>query len=90
MRRNVFARFMCKALYLDEWYSISEISEELYLTRQTAHRFVSDCLAEGWIVQKNSCRPRVFRATAVLIEHMENYVEAYRTELISLEEKFKP
>ena len=84
MRRNVFARLMCKGNYLNEWYSINDISRELFLTRQTAHRFVSDCLAEGWIIRKENCRPSVFRATAILIQAMENYAEAYNEELISL------
>ena len=89
MRRNVFARLMCRGVYLDEWYSMSDISNQLFLTRQTAHRFVSDCLAEGWIIRKENCRPSVFRAAAILIEHMENYVQAYQEELISLEEQLK-
>ena len=57
MQRNVFARLMCKGLYLDEWYSVNEIAEELFLTRQTAHRVVSDCLAEGWVTKKENLRP---------------------------------
>ena len=89
MRRNVFARLMCKGSYLDKWYSISDISEELFLTRQTAHRFVSDCLAEGWIIKKQNCRPSVFRAAPILTQHMENYAEAYKEELISLEENLQ-
>ena len=85
MRRNVFARLMCKGKYLEKWYSINDITKELFFTRQTAHRMVADCLAEGWIDRKKNVRPSVYQASPILVKNMEDYVEAYRNELMALE-----
>ena len=53
--RNVFSRICVYARCVNEFYTISYISDELRATRQSISQMVDECEEEGWvIVDRNS------------------------------------
>ena len=53
--RNVFARICVYAKCVNEFYTISKISDELRTTRQSVSQIVDECEEEGWVnVERNS------------------------------------
>tara|TARA_A100000172_G_C3040786_1_gene110367 strand:- start:1940 stop:2389 length:450 start_codon:yes stop_codon:yes gene_type:complete len=49
--RNVFGSLMSEAEIVGQPYSVSYICEQLICGRQSAENMISECLAEGWIIQ---------------------------------------
>ena len=77
-RRNTFSRLMCLATYVNALYTPSYIAEQLFISRQATHQMIRDCLEEGWVeYQITDTGAKGYRATAELIEAMEDYAERY-------------
>ena len=65
--RRAFYYLMCRAAYVKELYTVSQISEKLQISRQSATTLVQECLAEGWIISPEPSAKR-YRASKTLIE----------------------
>lgn len=75
--RAAFSRLMYVAARVNQLYTISEISSELNISRQSLSKVTDDCCAEGWIVwQKvhgNSYKYMASEALCVAIEGYADY-----------------
>ncbi len=70
--RNAFARMMFLAYQDDKLvYTKTEISRQLFITRQAASQMVDDCLAEGWVEAQGNG----YKASQALADKVMNYVE---------------
>lgn len=72
--KNAFARILCLAAYVNQPYTKTQVAEQLYVSRQTAHDLVEECVAEGW-AELCDCPGKHYKASPVLIEAGEAYAE---------------
>jgi hypothetical protein len=73
--RSGFYYLMVKAVYVKQPYSISQMSNKLDISRQSATTLVRECLAEDWIVASQSCDKR-YQASETLIDADSRYAVA--------------
>lgn len=74
--KAAFSRLMYIAARVNHLYTISEISSELSISRQTLSKVTDDCCAEGWIVWErvhgNSYK---YKASEELCQAIEEYAD---------------
>ena len=62
-----FYYLMLKCAYVKQLYNITQIAEELEVSRQGASTLVQECLAEGWIEQSLTLKKH-YQASKILID----------------------
>lgn len=72
--KNMLAKVLCIAVYVNQPYTKTQIAERLHVSRQTAHELVEECLAEGWAEQCD-CSQKHYKASPALIEAGEAYAK---------------
>ncbi len=74
--KAAFSRLMYVAARVNHLYTISEISRELSISRQTLWKVVQDCCAEGWIVfEKINANSLKYKASEELCRSIEAYAD---------------
>ena len=73
--RNAFARWMVYGAYVNKFYSISELVNELHTNRQTISTIIKECEEYKFIIVKRTRNTTTCQAAPLLIEKMENYCE---------------
>ncbi len=74
--KAAFSRLMYVAARVNQSYTITEISQELDISRQTICRFTDDCCKEGWIVwQKVHGKSYKYKASDELCIAVEEYAD---------------
>ena len=73
--RNAFARWMAYGAYVNKFYSISELVNELHTNRQTISTMIKECEAYKFIIVKRTSNATTCQATPLLIEKMEDYCD---------------
>jgi len=74
--KAAFSRLMYVAARVNHLYTISEISTELSISRQTVSKVVQDCCAEGWIVwEKVHGNSYKYKASEQLCQLIEAYAD---------------
>lgn len=74
--KAAFSRLMYVAARVNQLYTISEISSDLSISRQTVSKLVQDCCAEGWIVSdKISATRYKYKASESLCQSIEAYAD---------------
>jgi len=74
--KAAFSRLMYVAARVNQSYTVSEISQELDISRQTICRFTDDCCKEGWIVwQKVHGNSYKYKASDELCIAIEEYAD---------------
>tara|TARA_B100000768_G_scaffold75646_1_gene72291 strand:+ start:235 stop:720 length:486 start_codon:yes stop_codon:yes gene_type:complete len=71
--RNAFARWMTYAVYANRFYTITELVDEMLSNRQSISTMISECEAEGWLEVTRKANLVKCRASATLVEKMEDY-----------------
>jgi hypothetical protein len=82
--RNAFAKMMFFSAHVKSGYNKTQISKELFITRQASHTMVEECLASGWIEVCEKGRSPSYKATQPLIEANNLYTDYHLEELRKL------
>ena len=82
--RNAFAKMMFFSAYVKSDYTKTQISKELFITRQAAHTMVEECLASGWVELCEKGRSPTYKASQPLIEAHMIYTDYHLDELRKL------
>ena len=73
--RNAFARWMVYGAYVNIFYSITELVNELHTNRQTISTMIKECEAYKFIIVKRTSNTTKCQASPSLIEKMEDYCD---------------
>lgn len=73
--RNAFARWMSYAVYVNRFYTITELTKELVTNRQTIVTMLADTEAEGWIEVIRNKKSTKMRGTNELVFRFEEYCQ---------------
>ena len=73
--RNAFARWMVYGSYVNKFYSITELVNELYSNRQTISTIIKECEEYKFIIVKRTSNTTKCQAAPLLIEKMEDYCD---------------
>ena len=73
--RNAFARWMVYGAYVNIFYSITELVNELHTNRQTISTMIKECEAYKFIIVKRAKNTTKCQASPSLIEKMEDYCD---------------
>jgi hypothetical protein len=74
--KAAFSRLMYVAARVNHLYTISEISRELSISRQTLSKVTDDCCAAGWIVwEKVHGNSFKYKASEELCQSIEAYAD---------------
>lgn len=74
--KAAFSRLMYVAARVNQLYTISEISRELSISRQTLSKVTDDCCAAGWIVwEKVHANSFKYKASEELCQSIEAYAD---------------
>ena len=73
--RNAFARWMVYGAYVNKFYSITELVNELHTNRQTISTIIKECEAYKFIIVKRASNTTKCQASPSLIEKMEDYCD---------------
>ena len=73
--RNAFARWMVYGAYVNKFYSITELVNELHTNRQTISTIIKECEEDKFIIVKRSKNTTKCQAAPILIEKMEDYCD---------------
>ena len=74
--KAAFSRLMYVAARVNQPYTISEISSELNISRQSLSKITDDCCQEGWIVwEKVHGNSYKYKASEELCQSIEDYAD---------------
>jgi hypothetical protein len=73
--RNAFARWMVYGVYVNKFYNITELVNELHSNRQTISTIIKECEEYKFIIVKRSKNTTKCQAAPLLIEKMEDYCD---------------
>jgi predicted DNA-binding protein YlxM (UPF0122 family) len=73
--RNAFARWMVYGAYVNKFYSITELVNELHTNRQTISTMIKECEAYKFIIVVRASNTTKCQASPSLIEKMEDYCD---------------
>mgnify|MGYP001333258289 FL=1 len=73
--RNAFARWMVYGAYVNKFYTISELVNELHTNRQTISTIIKECEEYKFIIVKRTSNTTTCQAAPLLIEKMEDYCD---------------
>ena len=79
--RNAFARWMVYAYYQNQFYTISQLVNEMSTNRQTVSLMVNECEVENYIIVQRKGKTVACQSSLMLIEAMNEYSE-WRKNLI--------
>ena len=79
--RNAFARWMVYAYYENEFYTISQLVNEMSTNRQTVSLMVNECEIENYIIVQRKGKTVACQSSLKLIDAMNEYSE-WRKKLI--------
>ena len=79
--RNAFARWMVYAYYENEFYTISQLVNEMSTNRQTVSLMVHECEVENYIIVQRKGKTVACQSSLMLVEAMNEYSE-WRKKLI--------
>ena len=79
--RNAFARWMVYAYYENQFYTISQLVNEMSTNRQTVSLMVNECEVENYIIVQRKGKTVACQSSLMLVEAMNEYSE-WRKKLI--------
>ena len=79
--RNAFARWMVYAYYENQFYTISQLVNEMSTNRQTVSLMVNECEIENYIIVQRKGKTVACQSSLILVEAMNEYSE-WRKKLI--------
>ena len=81
--RNAFARWMVNAFYENQFYTITQLVNEMHTNRQTISTMINECEKEGYILVKRIGKTVSCQASQTLLDKMNDYCE-WRKEITEL------
>jgi hypothetical protein len=79
--RNAFARWMVYAYYENQFYTISQLVNEMSTNRQTVSLMVNECEIENYIIVQRKGKTVACQSSLILVQAMNEYSE-WRKKLI--------
>ena len=79
--RNAFARWMVYAYYENQFYTISQLVNEMCTNRQTVSFMLNECEVEDYIIVQRKGKTVACQASLILVKAMDEYSE-WRKKLI--------
>jgi hypothetical protein len=79
--RNAFARWMVYAYYANQFYTISQLVNDMSTNRQTVSLMVNECEVENYIIVQRKGKTVACQSSLTLVEAMNEYSE-WRKNLI--------
>ena len=79
--RNAFARWMVYAYYENQFYTISQLVNEMSTNRQTVSLMVNECEIENYIIVQRKGKTVACQSSLMLVKAMDEYSE-WRKNLI--------
>tara|TARA_B100001029_G_C14788223_1_gene300376 strand:+ start:9 stop:518 length:510 start_codon:yes stop_codon:yes gene_type:complete len=79
--RNGFSRWMVYGAYVNQFYTITELVNEMHSNRQSISTMINECEPQGWVTVKKIGSTVSCQASQPLIDAMEIYCE-WRKELV--------
>ena len=79
--RNAFARWMVYAYYENQFYTISQLVNEMSTNRQTVSVMINECEIENYIIVQRKGKTVGCQSSLMLIQAMNEYSE-WRKKLI--------
>ena len=79
--RNGFARWMAHAYYENQFYTISQLVNEMHTNRQSISKIVSECELENYIIVIRKGKTVACQASTLLISKINDYCN-WRKELV--------
>ena len=79
--RNAFARWMVYAYYENQFYTISQLVNEMSTNRQTVSLMVNECEVENYIIVQRKGKTVACQSSLMLVKAMNEYSE-WRKNLI--------
>ena len=79
--RNGFARWMVYAYYQNQFYTITQLVNEMHTNRQSISKMVSECELENYIIVKRKGKTVACQASPLLIDKVNDYCN-WRKELV--------
>ena len=73
--RNAFARWMVFAFYDKSFYTITQLTKEMYTSRQTVSAMIDECEKEGYITVIRKGKTVKCQAAQPLIDKSNDYCE---------------
>ena len=73
--RNAFARWMVYGAYVNIFYSITELVNELHTNRQTISTMIKECEAYKFIIVVRTSNTTKCQASPSLVKKMEDYCD---------------
>ena len=73
--RNAFARWMVYAYYENQFYTISQLVNEMSTNRQTDSLMINECEVENYIIVQRLGKTVACQASLMLVEAMNEYSE---------------
>ena len=73
--RNAFARWMVYAYYQSQFYTISQLVDEMSTNRQTVSLMVNECEVENYIIVQRKGKTVACQSSLILVEAMNEYSE---------------
>ena len=81
--RNAFARWMVNAFYENQFYTITQLVNEMHTNRQTISTMINECEKEGYILVQRRGKTVSCQASQTLLDKMNDYCE-WRKEITEL------
>ena len=79
--RNAFARWMVYAYYQNQFYTISQLVNEMSTNRQTVSLMINECEIENYIVVQRKGKTVACQSSRLLVKAMDSYSD-WRKKLI--------
>ena len=79
--RNAFARWMVYAYYENQFYTISQLVNEMRTNRQTVSLMINECEVENYIIVQREGKTVACQSSLMLVKAMDEYSE-WRKKLI--------
>ena len=73
--RNAFARWMVYAYNQNQFYTISQLVNEMSTNRQTVSLMVNECEIENYIIVQRKGKTVACQSSLILVEAMNEYSE---------------
>ena len=77
--RNAFARWMVYAYYENQFYTISQLVNEMSTNRQTVSLMINECEVENYIIVQRKGKTVACQSSILLVKAMDEYSEWRKT-----------
>ncbi len=81
--KSAFGRLLYVGTVVNDPYTLTQIANELYLTRQTISAYLKETVAAGWVVPEQVGKTLYYKASDELCERIVGYAD-YSSDLFQM------